>query len=141
MFRLIIITLAYLVTSCLNIPERDVDTLYLKDGSHEYQRSVALYNLYEHYRLSSKSEDFYEIISKKSGRYIINYYPKEELLTLCADPGSGWSGQYKVNEQLFEKLIRYNVTFDDILGNTEKNYDSLLIRNKPTFNVKTNGNP
>ena len=139
--RSIILVLIIVMGSCLTAPEREVETLYLEDGSYEYKRSVALYNLYQHYIKSTRSRDFYEIVSKHNGRYILNYYPKGELLTLCVDPGSGWLHQYKVSEQLFEKLIKYNITLNELSGDSDKNYDSLLVVNEPFFNVKTNGNP
>ena len=93
---------------------------------------------------SKRDKAFYEVISKKEGRYILNYAPNLKLLTMCADPGSGWSKQFKNFElSTLEMLANGGYSFDD-LDNREgldSKFDSLLVINTPSSPVKTNGSP
>ncbi|MCF2487072.1 hypothetical protein [Dyadobacter sp. CY347] len=137
----IIFLFLFLPISCLNKVDPAVDSLYLKGEDWKSWRKDALSKLYAHYNNSKKDKECYEVIARKEDRFFLNFYPQGQLLTLCADPGSGWSNQYKADISLIKKLISYNVTFDDLVGLTENNYDSILVINKPFIEVKTNGNP
>ena len=135
---------AFLLLACHEVTHPQVETLFLKGGTGETQKSEAVSRLYDLYSNSKKDKHAYEVISKKHGRFILNYTPKLQLLTLCADPGSGWSGQYKdVSEQTLQTLAARGYAFDSLesIAADPLKYDSLLIINHPFIQVKTSGNP
>ena len=121
-----------------------ISTVYLTEGDRVVQRQQAIPKLYAHYQDSTKDREAYEVIAKKDGRFILNYVPGLNLLTLCGDPGSGWSGQFtNVTSDVLKLLVDEGVTFDQ-LENREKlgsKLDSLLIPKSPIYRVRTNGSP
>ena len=134
----------FFLAACHDVAHPQVETLYLKDGTAEVQKSEAVSKLYELYTSSNKEKEAYEVISKKEGRFILNYTPKLELLTLCIDPGSGWSNQYKnVSEQKLQRLAGGSYSFDSlvVIAANPVKYDSLLIINDSFIQVKTSGSP
>ena len=141
---LAIILIAFGFIACQEIAHPQVDTLYLKGSSADVEKFEAVPKLYAHYMNSKKDKEAYEVISKGDGRFILNYTPKLKLLTLCADPGSGWLSQFKnVGEETLEKLVAGRYSFDSlgIIASDPIKYDSLLIVNKPFIQVKTSGSP
>jgi hypothetical protein len=145
-YKIIILMLlqALFCLSCHEISHPYVDTLYVKGKDREIERAKAIVNLYEHYMNSEKDKEVYEVISESNGRFILNYVPALKLLTLCGDPGSGWSKQLKnVDEVVLQRLIRDNITFENLqeIGTIGSNFDGVLEINKPMYNVKTNGSP
>lgn len=129
--------ISILLKSCFLHIDPDVSTVYMKGGDSKSQRSEAISRLYEHYIKSKKNRAYYEIVAKKEDRFILNYYPEKKLLTLCTDPGSGWSGQFKnVDEAKLKELVDLKLTFDDI-----NNLKGPLEDNRPRVIVKTNGTP
>ncbi len=133
-----VFTLLFMVIeSCFLLVEPEVDTLYVKGEDHDRLRKDAIAELYTHYSKSKKNKKYYEVISKKYGRFILNYYPEGKLLTLCTDPGSGWSSQFKnVDEAKLKELLDLELTFDDI-----NNMKGPLEENDKWVIVKTNGSP
>ncbi|TDE11749.1 hypothetical protein [Dyadobacter psychrotolerans] len=136
--------------SCSDDVDPVVNTLYVNDGSRTEQREKALLDLYQYYTYGkvASNKEYYEVVSKKNGRFILNYYPSGKLLTLCGDPGSGWSDQFKnIDESILQKLANANITFDDIEGigsldcTLDSSYIKLLPKNDPFVQVKTNGIP
>jgi hypothetical protein len=100
--------------------------------------------LYEHYVTSEKNREAYEVVAKKDGHFILNFTPGLELLTVCGDPGSGWSQQFEnVDEAMLKKLVDEGISFGDLysVGSMSDRVDSLLTRKHPIYNVNTNGNP
>ncbi|MDR6806032.1 hypothetical protein J2Y45_003224 [Dyadobacter sp. BE34] len=115
-------------------------------GGYEVEREKAFPNLYNYYVASSKNKEYYEVISK--GDFILNYYPKGQLLTICADQGSGWLSQYKdIDESDLKKFVDDGVTFDQVSrfgtldNDLDSSYNSILIETDPFIEVKTNGSP
>ncbi|WP_439557811.1 hypothetical protein [Dyadobacter sp.] len=141
---ILIVILGVLLLGCFDKIDLAIDTLYLKDGDRATQRSQAVSKLYEHYAASEKNREAYEVVSKKSGRFILNFTPGLGLLTVCGDPGSGWSQQFQnVDEAMLKKLVDEGISFDDLydVGSMSHKVDSLLVRKRPIYNVNTNGNP
>ena len=139
----IALMLTFLLTACVEISHPAVETLYLKGDNIDAMKQEALPRLLEHYMTSKKDKEVYEVISKY-GRFILNFNPSLKLLTLCGDPGSGWGPQFKdVDEAILKKLVDYGLSFDDIqeIGSPFSQGDTLLVRNKPTYLVKSNGHP
>ncbi len=140
MRKLVYVILTFLslgFESCFLHIDPDVSTVYMKGGDSKSQRSEAISRLYEHYIKSKKNRAYYEIVAKKEDRFILNYYPEKKILTLCTDPGSGWSGQFKnVDEAKLKELVDLKLTFDDI-----NNLKGPLEDNRPRVIVKTNGTP
>lgn len=65
-----------LLTSCFDRPEPAVATRYMRhDDSREEQRSQALLELHQFYASSDKTDEYYEVISRANGAFILNYYP------------------------------------------------------------------
>jgi hypothetical protein len=144
----ITLVLTFALLSCSDKIEPDVDTLYLNDGDRESQSAMAISELYKYYVASKKDKGFYEVVSKKVGRFILNYYPAGKLLTVSTDSDSGWGRQFKnVDETVLKKLSDDHITIDDIgaIGTGDNRLDSLYVSllpiNEPFFSVKTNGNP
>lgn len=139
------IFLAFFITACQEMTHPLIETFYIKGGSIEQQKVTAVFKLYEMYRDGNKDKNAYEVIAKKEGRFIINYTPKSELLTLSADPGSGWSNQFKnVTEQTLQRLAVGGYSFDSLgaIALDPVKYDSLLVPNdSPFVRVMTSGNP
>jgi hypothetical protein len=136
--------LVFLIIGCSEKVDPDVDTQYLEGNDREALRLEAIPKLYEYYANSKKDKLVYEVISKKNGRFILNFMPSSKLLTLCGDPGSGWGPQFKdVTESTLQKLVQDGISFEDIqsIGTIGSKYDSLLVRNTPFVQVKTNGSP
>lgn len=143
-FVLCMILTAFCFASCHEISHPHVDTLYVKGTDREQERAEAIRNLYRHYMNSDKDKDVYEVISKNNGNFILNYVPALKLLTLCGDPGSGWSNQFKnVDEATLQRLIDTNVTFQNLedVGSIGSQFDDVLEVNRPMYTVKTNGYP
>ncbi|MCE7058732.1 hypothetical protein [Dyadobacter sp. CY343] len=136
---LIILSIAGLA-ACFNKVDPAVDTLYFSSGRTDTLRSQAISKLYEHYSNSDKTKEYYEVVSKQTGDYIINYYPAGKLLTTCNDPGSGWGGQYKnVDEATLRRLADLKIKLDNLRSFV--NTDSIIDDNEPRVEVKTNGHP
>ncbi|SKB55879.1 hypothetical protein [Dyadobacter psychrophilus] len=128
-----------LLASCGEVVNPLIRTVYLTEGDRTSQRLEAIAKLYEFYNDSDKDREAYEVISKRSGDFIVNYVPGLGLLTLCGEPGFGWSKQFiDVDSTLLRKLVDRGATFDDL--NTGK-FDSLLVTKTPVFRVNTNGKP
>lgn len=89
--------------------------------------------LYDHYTKSDKSKEFYEVITNKSGE-ILNYWPNKKLLTVCADPGSGWLRQYTdIDTAKLKWISDSKIAF--------RQYEDSLTVSRPLIRPKTNGNP
>jgi hypothetical protein len=132
------------MAGCVEVSHPQIDTLYVSSKDLKLERDGAIATLYEHYSASKKDKEVYEVIAKKHDRFIINYAPGTKMLTLCSDPGSGWSRQYiDFDEAMLQMLIDDKVTFDQLdgFGTLPDKYDSLLVMNNPILNVKTNGSP
>jgi hypothetical protein len=128
------------LAACFNKVDPAVSTLYFSSGHPDTLRSQAISKLYEHYSNSDKNKEYYEVVSKKTGNYILNYYPFGKLLTTCNDPGSGWSEQYKnVDESELRKLADLKIKLYDLQLYVSK--DSIIENNEPIVDVKTNGYP
>ncbi|WP_439557810.1 hypothetical protein [Dyadobacter sp.] len=142
---LFVIQLLVGMAACINKVDPDVDTMYTEDGKDRKDaRMLAIPKLLAHYSSSKKDKLVYEVISKKKGQYILNFTPSLKLLTLCGDPGSGWGPQFKdVDEATLQKLINDGISFEDIhsIGTIDSKFDSVLVRNEPRVEVKTNGEP
>jgi hypothetical protein len=139
-----LILLAISLIACHEISHPQVDTLYVNGSSADVEKLEAVPKWYAHYMNSKKDKEAYEVISTGDGRFILNYTPKLQLLTLCADPGSGWLSQFKnVGEETLEKLVAGRYSFDslEIIASDPIKYYSLLIVNKPFIHVKTSGSP
>lgn len=129
-----------LMMSCSEDVDPAVKTLYLEDGTRETLRGQAFQKIYEFYFQSDKSSEYYEVIARKKDSYIVNYSPSEKLLTICQDPGSGWSNQVQnVNIDQLKRLADLKISLDDIGPFVHK--DSTLKSVNPIVEVKTNGNP
>ncbi|MCF2492113.1 hypothetical protein [Dyadobacter chenhuakuii] len=143
-FQLWFLIMVTLLSGCGDRIDPVISTIYLEEGDRAAQRRQAIPELYAHYQNSAKDREAYEVISKKNGRFIINYVPGLELLTLCGDPGSGWSRQFaNVSDDVLKILVNEKVTFDDleIHGSFGSKLDSLLISKTPIYRVRTNGSP
>lgn len=143
-YILIFISVIVFFAECRDRVDPTVNTLFVEGKDRETLRSQAIPELFNHYVNSKKDKEAYEVISKKNGRFIINYTPSLGLLTLCGDPGSGWGNQFKnVDETVIESLVKGGYSFDDIndIGTLDSKYDSLLVKNRPYIDVKTNGSP
>ncbi|WP_373331121.1 hypothetical protein [Salmonirosea aquatica] len=132
-----ILFLIFALVSCdFNRIDPSVDTLRIEPLFSIDEREVDMaVQLYHHYTQSDKSKEFYEVIVERTGA-ILNYWPEKQLLTVCANPGSNWLGQYKEIDTTKLKWIGDNKI------NFSQYRDSLMI-NRPTDTrfVKTNGNP
>ncbi|GGM99004.1 hypothetical protein GCM10010967_36220 [Dyadobacter beijingensis] len=130
-----------LLLSCSGDVEPTVASQYLRpDGTREEQRRQALRELYQFYSTSDKSKVYYEVLAKRNGRFILNYYPTGELLTYCTDPGSGWSGQVtNVSTAQLQRLASLKLLLDSLKGFVQK--DSVLKHSQPFIQVRTNGSP
>jgi hypothetical protein len=107
--------IAFLFSSCFNKVEPEVSTVYVKSGDKETERSEAVSTLFEHYSKSSKDKQYYEVLSKKDGRFILNYNRIDQRLTICTDPGSGWSRQYVgITDADLEDLLVKGLSFNDL---------------------------
>lgn len=136
--------LVFFILACSEQVDPGVETFYIKGGTRESQRLEAIPKLYQHYMSSSKDKEVYEVISEGNGRLIANFTPALKLLTLCGDPGSGWGPQFKdVTAETLEKFVNDGISFDDLhsIGTIDSKFDSLLVRNDPFVQVKTNGEP
>ena len=135
--------LIVLLSGCFDKVDPNVNTLYVENGDITTQRLEAVSTLYQHYTDRKMDREAYEVISKKS-RFILNFTPGLELLTVCGDPGSGWARQYQnFDEVMLKKLVDEKISFNDLYGTgtmTTK-IDSMLTRKKPIYNVNTNGSP
>lgn len=138
---LVVIWITLMLTSCFDKPEPAVATRYMHpEGSREEQRSQALMELHQFYALSDKTDEYYEVISRANGRFILNYHPTGELLTYCLDPGSGWLGQVaNVSEDQLKRMANLTLSLDSLDSFVRK--DSVLKNSDPFILVKTNGNP
>ncbi|MCF2498530.1 MULTISPECIES: hypothetical protein [Dyadobacter] len=145
--RTIVISMAFLlffIFGCSDKVDPQVDTLYLTGGNRESQRLEAIPKLYYHYINSAKDKEVYEVIAEGDGRLIANFTPDLKLLTLCGDPGSGWGPQFKdVTASTLEEFVKGKISFDDLhsIGTIGSKFDSLLVRNVPFIQVKSNGEP
>ena len=128
------------ISSCIHKVEPEVDTFYFSTGHADTLRALAISKLYAHYNESDKSKKFYEVISKKTGRYIVNYYPEAEMLTICHDPGSGWGGQFiNVSESTLKKMAESKVHLNQLQQYALT--DTSIQNNRPIIDVRTNGKP
>jgi hypothetical protein len=138
---LLIIFSVTTLTACFNKVDPAVSTFYFSTGHPDTLRNQALLKLYEHYSNSDKTREYYEVISKRTGNYILNYYPAGKLLTTCTDPGSGWGNQYEnVDEAELRKLADLKIKLVDLQLYVSK--DSIISENpNNVVEVKTNGHP
>jgi hypothetical protein len=121
-----------LLSACSDPIDPTVETIYFNTEKREAWQSQAIGKLYEHYSNSDKSKEYYEVAARKAGNYILNYYPSGKLLTVCEDPGSGWSGQYtNVDEAALQNLAQLKISLDSmqlyvikdsIIGNSASPY-------------------
>ena len=126
------------LAACFHKLDPEVSTFYFSTGHPDTLRSQAISKLYEHYSNSDKTNAYYEVISRKTGNYILNYYPAGKLLTMCNDPGSGWSEQYKnVDEAELRKLADLKIKLYDLQLYVSK--DSVIENSQTIVAVKTNG--
>jgi hypothetical protein len=126
--------------SCTSKIEPQVDTFYYSTGNRDSLRSYALVRLYDHYVQSDKTKEYYEVVSRNTGDYIVNYYPQGQLLTICGDPGSGWSGQLRnVGLNELHKMGNSKIHIDSLSEFVLS--DSTIQHNRPIQEVKTNGKP
>ncbi|GAB2783456.1 hypothetical protein GCM10027275_29290 [Rhabdobacter roseus] len=94
-----------------------MSTKYVEGGNREQLRSIAFSELYSHFQSSTKEKSFYEVISGKNGRFIVNYNRIEQRLTLCTDPGSGWAEQFKdISEADLGEFVSKGVELNDFDG-------------------------
>ncbi|MEO6287249.1 MAG: hypothetical protein ABIN80_00015 [Dyadobacter sp.] len=126
----------WITTGCENDVDPEVETHYFEADSG---RQKAISKLFEIYSSSDKSKPYYEVVSK-GYRFIVNYYPSGDLLTICHDTGSGWGGQLKnVTDAKLERLATLKVELDGI--NQYVISDTTVQHNRPIVEVKTNGRP
>lgn len=149
LFPLLLLTLF----SCKDNVDPEVGTKFIEYGSREEQRASAIQELNSFYNSSSKDKQFYEVISKKNGRFILNYNRADERLTICLDPGSGWGRQYiNISESDLADFISMGIELEDLEGseNVVRVDDyTLIIKGKELkyassaerIQPKTNGNP
>ncbi len=141
-----------ILVSCINKVDPQVSTQYIKEGSRQEQRAVAFNTLLSHYRAGNKEKQFFEVISKKDGRFILNYNRIDQRLTLCLDPGSGWGSQYvNIAEDDLEEFVSKSFTLTDFEGGNATWVDSVTIimkgkelkyaTTKERIRPKTNGKP
>jgi hypothetical protein len=94
------------LTGCRDTIAPATRTFYLNKGDRKAQRQDAIPRLYEYYINSERDRQAYEVFAKKNGKFILNYVPSIGLLTLCGEPGFGWSKQFiDVDSTLFRKLV------------------------------------
>ncbi|MCE6992370.1 hypothetical protein [Dyadobacter sp. CY323] len=140
----LIIALISFLSACDQDIDIGVDTLFIKNEDRETARKDALNELYKHYQKSTKNREAYEVVCKKNGRFILNFSPVLNFLTVCGDPGSGWSRQYQnVDETLLKRLVDEQISIEDLAGFGPRSslIDSLLTRKSPIYRVNTNGSP
>jgi hypothetical protein len=121
-------------------PDPDIHTVqvtYEQMKSNEAVKKMSAI-LYDAYQRSDKSKAFYEVVYGSVGGYILNYYPKDKLLSVCTDneTGDSWGYQYKdVDEAKLKELSEAALGFYE--------YHNILVRNTPAnFEIiKTNGRP
>ena len=134
-YLIIFILLAF--SACENKKiDPDVETLRIEaiDSLAAREANMAT-ELYQYYLASDKSKNYYEVISKNRGQ-ILNYNTKDQLITVCTDPGSGWGGQFKNIDIATLKRISDNKIIFSMY------YDSLIVNsNSEYIEPKTNGNP
>lgn len=139
------------LTSCEKV-DPEVSTHYIKEGNREEQREGAFITLLTHYKSSNKDKQFYEVISEKAGRFILNYNRIDQRLTLCQDPGSGWGMQYiNITEVDLQDFVDKDFSLVDFdLGNaTVIDSVTILMKGKKLkrstsgdyITPKTNGKP
>jgi hypothetical protein len=143
--KILLAVTVMLIAFCKDEVDPAVQTIRVY-GDYKAEREKAFPNLYNYYAASSKSMEYYEVVFK--GDFILNYYPQGRLLTVCSDPGSGWSGQFKeFDESDLKKLSDDGITIDEIAGfghignNLDSLYSDILVKSDPFFEIKTNGNP
>ena len=79
--------------------------------------------LYEFYMQSDKEKEFYEVV-ENDYFHVLNYWPKQKILTLTTKIADGWSSQYQdVNEEKLKELSDSNTVF--------MKYDAILTRANP----------
>lgn len=141
--------LLFFITSCDRV-DPEVSTQYIKEGNREKQRDIAFITLLNHYQASAKDKQFYEVISKRDGRFILNYNRLDERLTLCLDPGSGWGRQFiNISENDLEDFVAKDFSLLDFDMGKAIAIDSVTIILKgkelkiarESIRPKTNGSP
>jgi|GEM_PF-1546947 len=149
LFSVLLLTLV----SCKENVDPEVGTKFIEYGSREEQRASAIQELNIFYNSSNKDKQFYEVISKKNGRFILNYNRADERLTVCLDPGSGWGRQYvNISESDLADFVSIGIELEDLEGseNVVRVDDyTLIIKGKELkyassaerIQPKTNGNP
>lgn len=106
-----------LLTSCFDRVDPEVSTKYLSSGSGEQQKASAVKELLDFYTASEKDKPYYEVISKREGRFILNYNRIEQRLTLCMDPGSGWGRQYmNISLEDLAEMVAIGITLEELDG-------------------------
>lgn len=126
----------------LGCSDSSVATLFVSDGNHENLRKEAVARLYKFYSNSSKEKEFYEVVSRPDhGHYIVNYNPRLQLLSICADPGSGWAAQFKnVTEEKLQRLSESHFSMDNMYyaQSMRPEYSELLTQNDTFLIPKSN---
>jgi hypothetical protein len=129
--------LCLLATSCFLNIEPEVASVKVPPGEAQAERAVAVSFLYNHLLHASQDKSFYEVLSNREGRYILNYNRTDQRLTLCTDPGSGWGTQYMhLSVQDLEEMVEKGITLDDLDHRQDAvrlNDSTLLIKQKPFY--------
>jgi hypothetical protein len=126
-----LIILLFAIFSFVSCKEKDLDPeIHTVRVSYKQMRGK------DAYQTSDKSKAFYEVVYGRVGGYILNYYPKEKLLSVSTDneTDDSWGYQYRdVDEVKLKELSKASIGFYD--------YKKLLVQNTPAnFKIiKTNG--
>lgn len=114
---LLFFALLFSLSSCYNQVDPEVATKYITEGSREETRNNAVKELYDFYKSSSQDKEYYEVVSKRNGRFVLNYNRIDQRLTICGDLGSGWSEQFmNITESDLFDLVGLKVTLDELDG-------------------------
>lgn len=136
----VIIATMTIVFGCKQDVDPVVATHYFENGTPQEMKNNAFLKLYEFYSTSDKTKEYYEVIARKQVSYIVNYNPSKQLLTICQDPGSGWSDQVsKVSESELKRIVDLKISLDSLASFVYR--DFTLKDVNPMIPVKTNGNP
>lgn len=92
-------------------------SLEISEGNtREKLKEMGISKLLENYTVSNKKKKYYEVVSSRGNGagFILNYNRPDQRLTICLDPGSGWSNQFvDITEKDLEEFVSKKFTIDD----------------------------
>jgi len=113
-FACMILLLLFVFGGAVKLRDSNYVTIELDDCADSELATLAM--LDETLERNFLNRDHYQVFShSKNGPCRIADYDKErKLLQVCTDPGSGWSGFFKVSQPELHQLVVRSAKFDDL---------------------------